>query len=80
MCSSQLRHGLLTIGALDNLDHNPSSTAAKDAFHGTGNSLFQFSTGSNVGQLQNIELSSYGETKNLHLPGGGQIHMVRTGM
>ena len=68
MCPSQLRHGLLTIGALDNLDHNPSSTTAKDAFLGTGNSLFQFSTGSNVGQLQNIELSSYGETKNLHLP------------
>ena len=29
VCPSQLRHELFTIGALDNLDHNPSSTTAK---------------------------------------------------
>ena len=39
---SQVRHGIFTVGALDNLDHNPSSTTANDAFHGTGISLFQF--------------------------------------
>ena len=37
----QLRHGHFTVGALDNLDHNPSSTTATDAFHGTAISLFQ---------------------------------------
>ena len=42
MCPSQLRHGLLTINTHDNLDHNPSSTTAKDAIHGTGISLLQF--------------------------------------
>ena len=25
-----------TVGALDNLDHNPSSTTARDSFHGMG--------------------------------------------
>ena len=29
VCPIQLRHGLFTVGALDNLDHNPSSTTAK---------------------------------------------------
>ena len=40
MVPTQLRHGLFTAGALDNLDHNPSSTTAKDSFHGTGISFF----------------------------------------
>ncbi len=31
-CPSLLRHGLFTAGAFDNLDHNPSSTKAKDSF------------------------------------------------
>ena len=29
---------------LNNLDHNPSSSTAKDSFHGTGISIFQFHT------------------------------------
>ncbi len=49
---SQLRHGLFTVGALDNLDHNPSSTTAKDSFHGTGINLFQFPTKLNTGSPQ----------------------------
>ena len=36
MVLTQLRRGLFTAGALDNLDHNSSSTTAKDSFHGTG--------------------------------------------
>ena len=36
VCPHQLRHGLLTVGALDNLDHNPSSATSKEPFHGTG--------------------------------------------
>ena len=34
-----LRKGLFTVGALDKLDHNPSSTTSKSSFHGTGISL-----------------------------------------
>ena len=31
------RKGLFTVGALDNLDHNPSATTSQSSFHGTGN-------------------------------------------
>ena len=44
VCPSNLRLGLFTTAAVDNIDHNPSSTTAKDSFHGTGISLFQHST------------------------------------
>jgi len=32
------------VGALDNVDHNPSSTTSVSSFHGTGISIFQFPT------------------------------------
>ncbi len=44
-----LRKGLFTMGALDNLDHNPSSTISLNSFHGIGISLFQFPTRINTG-------------------------------
>jgi hypothetical protein len=47
-----LRKGIFTVGALDNLDHNPSSATAQSAFHGTGISLFQFLTHQNVGECR----------------------------
>ena len=37
-----LRKGLFIVGALDNLDHNPSSITSQSSFHSTGISLFQF--------------------------------------
>ena len=49
VCPSQLRKGLFTVGALDNIDHNLSSTTAQGSFHGTGISIFQFPTVSNYG-------------------------------
>ena len=45
-----LRKGLFNVGALDNIDHNPSSTTAVNAFHGCGMSLFQFPTKANPGE------------------------------
>ena len=36
-----MRRGLFTIAAVDNIDHNPSSATSKDSFHGTGISLMQ---------------------------------------
>ena len=39
---SCLCRGLFAVGAIDNLDHNPSSTTSTDSFRGTGISLFQF--------------------------------------
>ena len=44
VCSPKLRGNIFTTAAVDNIDHNPSSTTAKESFHGTGISLFQHPT------------------------------------
>ena len=49
VCPLKLRKDFFTVAAVDNIDHNPSSTTAKDSFHGTGNSLFQQPTVENPG-------------------------------
>ena len=49
VCPPNMRKGLFTAGALDNIDHNPSSTTAEGSFHGTGISLFQFPSMCNPG-------------------------------
>ena len=41
VCPPNLRGSLFTTSAMDNIDHNPSSTTAHDSFHGTEISLFQ---------------------------------------
>ena len=41
VCPPVLQYGIFTTSAVDNIDHNPSSTSAQGAFHGTGISLFQ---------------------------------------
>ena len=41
VCPPQLRRGVFTTAAVDNIDHNPSSTSARDSLHGTGISLFE---------------------------------------
>lgn len=41
VCPPQLKGGLFNTSAIDNINHNPSSTSAHDSFHGTGISLFQ---------------------------------------
>ena len=41
VCPLIFRNGIFTTAAVDNIDHNPSSNTAQDAFHGTGISLFQ---------------------------------------
>ena len=41
MCPPNMRRGLFTIAAVDNIGHNPSSATAKDSFHGTGISIMQ---------------------------------------
>ena len=45
-----LRKGIFSVGALDNIDHNPSSTTSASSFHGTGISIFQFPTKEVLGQ------------------------------
>lgn len=41
VCPPNLKYGLFTTAAIDNIDHNPTSTSAKYSFHGTGISLIQ---------------------------------------
>ena len=35
VCPPQMRKGIFTVGALDNIDHNVFSTTAQGSFHGT---------------------------------------------
>ena len=41
VCPPNMRRCIFIIAAVDNIDHNPSSSTAKDSFHGTGISLMQ---------------------------------------
>ncbi len=41
LCPNILQEGRFTVGAYDNIDHNPTSRTAKDSFHGTSISIFQ---------------------------------------
>ncbi|CAB4019732.1 Hypothetical predicted protein, partial [Paramuricea clavata] len=49
VCPSQLRKGLFTTSAVDNIDHNTSSTTSQTLFHGTAISLVQHPTTNNQG-------------------------------
>ena len=40
VCLPAINQVVLTISAVDNIDHNPSATTATDSFHGTGISRF----------------------------------------
>ena len=44
VCPSQLKKGIFSTGAMDNIDHNPSSTTTSTSFHGTSMSVFQHVT------------------------------------
>lgn len=52
VCPTSLRKGLSTTAAVDNIDHNPSSTSSKNSFHGTGISLFQHTSAQFPGEEQ----------------------------
>ena len=51
-----LRKNLYTTAAVDNIDHNPSATTAKDSFHGTNISLFQLRDSQSTG-TSHVELN-----------------------
>ena len=52
ICPPNLRKGLFSVAALDNIDHNPSSTTASSSFHGTSISIFQFPTQDSPGDCR----------------------------
>ena len=68
VCTHQLHHGLFTVGSLDNLDHNSSSTTSKESFHGTGISHFQFPIICNEGIHQTPMNATSSAKKLLKLP------------
>ena len=55
ICPPKLKHGLFTTVAVDNIDHNSSSTTAHDSFHGTGISLFQHPDENCYGVMQDVD-------------------------
>ena len=55
VCPRQLRHGVFTAAAYDNIDHNPSSNTALGALHGTAITLFQHPCHTNSGEARIIE-------------------------
>ncbi|KAK3740395.1 hypothetical protein QZH41_000916 [Actinostola sp. cb2023] len=56
VCPPKLRSGLFTTAAVDNIDHNPSSTTARDSFHGTAISLAQHPTADVPGTTRGINV------------------------
>lgn len=69
VCPMKLRFGLFTTAAVDNLDHNPSSTTAKDSFHGTAVSIFQHPTDSSCGEERTcLDLTDGQPHKGLSVP------------
>ena len=52
VCPPKLRKGLFCTAAMDNIDHNPSSTSATTSFHGTSISIFQHPTSENRGEVR----------------------------
>ena len=65
ICPPKLRSSF-TSAAVDNADHNPTSTTSKDAFHGTSISLNQHPTHNGAGVDRSIsfaEASVHGRSK-----------------
>ena len=58
----QLLKNVFTTAAIDNIDHNPSATSAKSAFHGTCTSIFQHPSSSNEGESRDIPFSFSGNS------------------
>ena len=65
---SNLRKNIFTIGALDNLDHNPSSTTSHSSFHGTAISIFQIPTKTNPGDARRPVKIAAGEQGKCSIP------------
>ena len=55
VCPPKLVGAVFTTAAVDNIDHNPSSTTSKESFHGTGISLLQHPTVGGEGTDRNYE-------------------------
>ena len=68
VCPNLLRKGLFTTCAVDNLDHNPSSTTSKSSFHGTGMSFFQHPGADSEGEVRILPQIQKSGTKSKKVP------------
>lgn len=50
ICPMKMKKGVFTTSAVDNIDHNPSSSTSSSSFHGTSISLFQHAPSSGISQ------------------------------
>ena len=70
ICPLKLRSKVFTSAAVDNIDHNPTSTTSKQTFHGTGISLIQHPTfnGEGIDRSTSTEGRSVGSKSVDNLP------------
>ncbi|GFO01355.1 hypothetical protein PoB_002786000 [Plakobranchus ocellatus] len=54
--TTSMMRKLFTVGVMDNIDHNPSSTTVSDSFHGTDIYLIQHREMAGDGQKQSASL------------------------
>ena len=67
VCPPTMHGNLFTTAAIDNIDHNPSSTTAKHSFHGTSISLLQHKTSQDDGVVSNsISIEGLSTSKSVH--------------
>ena len=67
VCPSTMCGNLFTTAAVDNIDHNPSSTTAKHSFHGAGISLSQHKMSQDDGAVRNsISIEGLSASKSVH--------------
>ena len=57
VCPPQLKLGVFTTGAMDNVDNNTSAISSKESFHGTAISLTQHPTINNPGSHRGVEVT-----------------------
>ena len=58
VCPPKLRCGIHTSAAVDNIDYNPTSSTAKDSFHGTAISLIQHLSSESEGLDRGVQITS----------------------
>ena len=67
VCLPTIRGNLFTTAAVDNVDHNPSSTTAKHSCHGASISLLQHKTSQDDGVVCNsISMEGLSTSKSVH--------------
>jgi len=68
VCPKNVLSGLFTVAAIDNVDHNPSSSTSTGSLHGTTISLFQFPTIIDQGEIRTSDRDIHTSCNTIELP------------